>query len=735
MADKSKLLIIDNFDSFTFNLVQLVEEVGIEDYEIARYNQLDLDYISQFTNILISPGPGLPADFPALHDIIRKFSTTKRILGICLGHEAIAEVFGGRLINLERVNHGVTTGMKILQEDEWLFDGISDGERVGLYHSWVIDPESFPECMDITALSEDGNILALRHKEYDVRGIQFHPESIMTKAGKKVMKNWLQNLLLIPLLILLLFNSCKQKFEPVDDRTIFRYNEAANITSLDPAFARDQANIWAVNQLFNGLVQLNDKLDVLPCIAHSWDISDDGLQYIFHLRQDIRFHDDACFPAGEGRVVVADDFVYSFSRLKDPATAAAGAWVFNYVVGDNPFLAINDSTLEIHMANPFPPFPGLLTMQYCSVIPREAADYYGDKFREHPVGTGPFQLAYWKEGVKLVMTRNPHYFEIENGKQLPFLKAVSVTFLADKQAAFLQFVQGKLDFMSGIDPSYKDELLTREGQLNPTYTDRFYLITQPYLNTEYLGILMDTSSEQMKSNPLKSRLIRKAINLAFDRRKMIMYLRNNIGKPGIYGMIPPGMPGFDSTCVWYDYQPEKAIQLMEEAGFSSAGEMPSITLVTTPDYLDICKYIQHEVAGIGITLEIEVSPPAAVKEMKAQAKIPFFRASWIADYPDAENYLSLFYSPNFCPHGPNYTHYRNPEYDRLFNQSMSITNEQNRLEAYQQMEQIMMEDAPVVVLYYDQVLRFVWNNVHGIGGNPMNLLTLKRVYKDSTTSQ
>ncbi len=729
MAHKSNLLIIDNFDSFTFNLVQQVEECGAHEYEVIRSDQLDPEQVSRFTSILISPGPGLPDDFPGMCEVIRQFGPNKRILGICLGHQAIAEVYGGRLINLKEVNHGVTTGMNILHADEELFDGVPDGEQVGLYHSWVVDPSDLPGCLEVTAVSEEGNILALRHQSYDVRGVQFHPESIMTTAGKRIMNNWLKYLLFIPLTFLLFFASCKQGFEPVDESKVFRYNEAANITSLDPAFARDQANIWAIHQLFNGLVQLNNRMEVLPCIACSWEVSGDGLVYIFHLRDDVRFHDDPCFPAGEGRRVTADDFVYSFSRLKDPATAAAGAWVFNHVAVDNPFFAPDDSTLVIRLASPFPPFPGLLTMQYCSVIPVEAVNHYGGEFREHPVGTGPFRLAYWKEGVKLVMTRNPHYFEVENGRQLPFLEAVSVTFLADKQAAFLQFVQGKLDFMSGIDPSYKDELLTREGYLNPKFTDRFHLITQPYLNTEYLGILVDTSSKQMRDNPLKNRLVRQAINLAFDRGKMIMYLRNNIGTPGIYGMIPPGMPGFDSSRIWYDYQPERAIHLLEEAGFFPDGEMPAITLVTTPDYLDICKYIQHQVAGIGITLEIEVSPPAAVKEMKAQARIPFFRASWIADYPDAENYLSLFYSPNFSPYGPNYTHYKNPAYDRLFERSMSVTDEQTRLAAYRQMEQIMMQDAPVVVLYYDQVLRFVWNNVYGIGGNPMNLLTLKRVYK------
>ncbi|MFC2101379.1 ABC transporter substrate-binding protein [Bacteroidota bacterium] len=541
-------------------------------------------------------------------------------------------------------------------------------------------------------------------------------------------------ILFIAIIFFGLFFSCSRKFEKVDKSKVFRYNEAANISSLDPAFARDQATIWGTHQLFNGLLQLNDQLDLLPCIAHTWEVSDDGLTYRFFLRKGVKSHDDPSFPEGKGRQVTASDFVYSFNRIKDPAMASAGAWVFNYTTNDQPFIALNDTTLEIRLADPFPPFPGLLTMPYCSVIPIEAINYYGNDFREHPVGTGPFQLGYWKEGVKLVLTRNPDYFEWENGNQLPYLDAVSITFLADKQAAFLQFVQGKLDFMSGIDPNYKDELLTRDGQLNPKYNNRFRMISQPYLNTEYLGILVDTSLEIAKRSPMHNALIRKAVNYAFDREKMIQYLRNNIGTPGIYGIIPPGMPGFDSSRVYFDYQPELARELIREAGYSSSAEMPSITLVSTPDYLDICKYIQHQVSEIGIELEIEVSPPAAMREMKAMAKLPFFRASWIADYPDAENYLSLFYTPNFSPRGPNYTHYSNEEFDNLFEAAMTIQEASSRFATYRRMEEVMMNDAPVVVLYYDQVLRFVWNDVHGLGGNPMNLLTLKRVYKDKPTA-
>lgn len=515
-------------------------------------------------------------------------------------------------------------------------------------------------------------------------------------------------------------------------KTVFRYNEAANITTLDPAYARDQAIIWGTNQLFNGLVQLNDNLEVLPCIARSWEIEDGGTTYIFHLNSKVKFHDNPAFPDGVGRFVTAQDFVFSFARIIDPAVASPGAWIFNWVKRQNlakPFEALDDSTFAIYLNNPFPPFLSLLTMQYCSVVPHEAIQYYGADFRRNPVGTGPFLFKMWEEGVKLVLVKNPDYFETIDGQQLPYLDAVSVTFVADKQSVFLEFIKGSLDFMSGLDPSYKDELLTSQGTLQKKYQGRIRLITQPYLNTEYFGFVVDGNGKGPTGNPVTDKAIRKAINLSFDRRKMIRYLRNNIGTPGLQGITPKGLPSFDPAITYYDFNPEKARLLLAEAGYPDGRGLNPIVLTTTPDYLDICKYIQRQVQTIGIDLRIEVSPPAAVKEMKAVAKLPFFRASWIADYPDAENYLSMFYSRNFSPQGPNYTHFSNQLFDKLYEKALTTVNDSLRYGYYREMEKIMMDESPVVILYYDQVLRFMQADVEGLGSNPMNLLTLKKVRK------
>lgn len=529
--------------------------------------------------------------------------------------------------------------------------------------------------------------------------------------------------------------SCRQNRETDAGKTVFRYNEAANITSLDPAFARDQANIWAVHQIFNGLVQLGDKLEILPCIARSWNVSPDGCKYTFHLRNDVFFQDSPAFPAGKGRKVIAEDVLYSLSRIPDPKIASPGAWIFNYVnvkEGKYCFEAPDDSTFVILLNHSFPPFLGLLTTMYCSVVPEEAVVFYKQDFRKNPVGTGPFCFRMWKEGIKLVLTRNSNYFESDHGKRLPYLDAVSITFLADKQAAFLEFLKGRLDFISGIDPSYKDELLTREGALNPKFKDKFRLVSQPYLNTEYLGFLVDDKSGNAQNNLARDKRIRQAVNYAFDRHKMIRFLRNNIGTPGIYGMIPVGMPGFDSAAVCYDFNPAKAKLLLAEAGFPGGKGLPALTLSTTSDYLDICKYIQHQVGEIGIEMKIDISPPAALKEMKAQSKLSFFRGSWIADYPDAENYLSLFYGKNFSPQGPNYTHFSSKQFDDLYEQSMSCVTDSVRYKYYRRMEKLMMEESPVVVLYYDQVLRFIRNDVEGLGCDRMNVLTLKKVKKVQT---
>ena len=515
--------------------------------------------------------------------------------------------------------------------------------------------------------------------------------------------------------------SCGHHQNNDEGLSIFKYNESAGILTLDPIYAKDLPHIWACNQIFNSLVAFDEKMNLVPMIAKSWEISEDGLTYTFHLRDDVQFHEDESMM--QTRNVTASDFVYSFNRVVDKQLSSPGMWIFSSVkqVDDQyAFTALDDTTFQIELSKPFPPFLGILSMTYASVVPHEAVDYYGDDFRSHPVGTGPFKFQYWKEGVKLVFRKNPSYFECDEvGQKLPYIDAVSVSFLIDKQVAFLEFIKGKFDFMSGIDARYKDELLTYDGQLRQKYLDKIELITEPYLNTEYFSFFIDPNDSL---GPDRSRALRQAVNLCIDREKMIRYLRNGIGEPGTGGMIPAGLPGHNNT-IGYGYDLKRAQRLVAEHHL----EGYLLQLSTVADYADIGKFVQSQIEQIGLQCKMEVMPPATIRSMRTNGSLPFFRCSWVADYPDAENYLSLFTTSNFCPAGPNYTHYSNAKYDELYEKTLLCNDLQERARYYTEMDSLMMQEAPVVVLFYDEVLRFVNKRVQGLGSNPTNLLDLRHV--------
>jgi anthranilate synthase component II len=186
-----KLLIVDNYDSFTYNLAQLVSESCLCSYHISKVDQVDLDEIVVFDKILISPGPGLPSEIPMLDQLIKIFSPSKSILGICLGLQAIVESFGGELYNLPGVCHGLKKKISVTDKNEKLFEGLPAEFEAGVYHSWAASRKNFPDCLKITAVSSDDIIMAVAHKEFDVRGVQFHPESYMTGFGREIILNWL----------------------------------------------------------------------------------------------------------------------------------------------------------------------------------------------------------------------------------------------------------------------------------------------------------------------------------------------------------------------------------------------------------------------------------------------------------------------------------------------------------------------------------------------------------------
>ena len=219
------------------------------------------------------------------------------------------------------------------------------------------------------------------------------------------------------------------------------------------------------------------------------------------------------------------------------------------------------------------------------------------------------------------------------------------------------------------------------------------------------------------------------VNYGFDRKKMMIYLRNGIGNPANGGFIPIGLSGYNES-IGFNYQPEKAKQLVEKFKKESGISNPEITLVTTSNYLSFCEFIQRELQKTGLTINVDVMPEATLRSARSNGKVDLFRGSWIADYLDAENYLSIFYSKNFTPNGSNYFHYKDVQFDSLYDKAFTITSIEERQHLYTTMDSLAMQKAIMVPLYYDEVIRFTSKNVKGLGINPINLLDLKRVRKN-----
>lgn len=287
----------------------------------------------------------------------------------------------------------------------------------------------------------------------------------------------------------------------------------------------------------------------------------------------------------------------------------------------------------------------------------------------------------------------------------------------------MEFAQKKLDFINSIDATFKDQLISREGKLKENLSNSIRLISGPYLNTEYIGFFLGN-----EKNHVNSKKLRQAINYAIDKRKMMKYLRNNVGYPANNGFIPLGLNNGLNT-KGFNYDIKKAIKLVKEYKQDNKYEKVQITLTSDANYLDIIEFVQRELEKIGINISINIIPASTLRQGKSTGKFEMFRASWIADYPDSENYLGLFYSNNLAPNGPNYTHFKNNEYDKLFESTYFEQNDKIRKQSYRKLDSIIISNVPIIPLYYDKVMRFTRKNVIGLNVNPINQLNLKNVYK------
>jgi oligopeptide transport system substrate-binding protein len=528
--------------------------------------------------------------------------------------------------------------------------------------------------------------------------------------------------LICTVLIFIIFNNCNCK--TVNNTNVFYINQNTGIENLDPAFSKSLFTMWHANQMFNRLLETDSNLKIAPSLALSYTVSADRKHYTFKLRTDVFFQDNPIFASGKGRKMVAQDVVYSFGRIIDATTNSPGSWIFNGKVDTlQPFVALNDSTFQLNLLQAFNPILNIVTMQYCSIVPHEAIEKWGKDFRAHPVGTGPFMLEYWDEGNVLVEAKNKNYWEYDaQGVRLPYLDAIKYTFVDSKASEFLMFMQGKIDFMNGVDASFKDQILTKQGQLKKEFEHKIVLKKGPYCNVEYIGILNDKSNSNA-FGMLQNKDIRNAINKGFDKQKLVTYLRNNIGTPANCGMIPKGLLGFDSvqqkTSLYNTAEAKKLLSNIYKA---------EKLKVQVPDmYEDRCSFMSNQLQDIGLGIDVEQMQQSLLRESISDSKLGMFWATWIADYADAECYLAMFYSKNGAP--PNYSRFKNETYDKLYEQSLQVQDEKQKENLYKAMDKIIREEAPVIPLFYDEVLNFIQPNVQGWKTNALNVISLKKVKK------
>jgi peptide/nickel transport system substrate-binding protein len=521
--------------------------------------------------------------------------------------------------------------------------------------------------------------------------------------------------------------------ENVDKKSpfmVFHYNEDESVTTLDPAYVKSQSEIWIVSQIFNGLVDLNPQLQVVPALSDHWEISEDKKIYTFHLRRDAQF----CFPDYGGKVthrrVNSHDVAFSLSRIADPKSASPGAWIFADKIDSNlsqVFVPLNDTVFQIHLLRPVASLLSLLATNYGFIVPFEYKNTEKSVLARNPIGTGPFYLKRWEEQIKLVLRKNDIYHEKDGaGISLPYLDAINVSFVKNKQTAFMQFLAGSYDFFNGLESSFKDELLTKDAQLKPKYNERLKTLITPFLNTEYIGCYLGNQPGQV--NYLQDVHLRRALELSVDKKAIVQFFRNGLGTPGEYGFVPPQLnPNLNSGLTdsnTSSKQDAKAEFALSE--YSKIKVKPVITLSTTADYLDMMVYLQEAWSRIGINIKVDIQTGGMLRQLRNEGKLMLFRGSWIADYPDAENYLACFYQKFLSPNGPNYTHFVDADFDALY-EAIESGGSEDRLDDIFRANLRLMSQVPVIPLYYDKSIRLMHPWVKGLGNDVTNRLPLKRV--------
>lgn len=537
---------------------------------------------------------------------------------------------------------------------------------------------------------------------------------------------------------------------------MLRVNELEEVTTLVPVALSELNSYHVASQVYEGLVKYNSSdLSIQPAVARGWDISADKKEYTFHIRPDIKFHNNACFPNGEGRIVTANDVRFCFQKLckKSKLNSQYEVTFKGRVEGAIEFYSSNgtdsvisgitvpdDSTIKIRLLQPEANFLSILAMPGCYIYPREMFDKYGEDIQLNAVGTGPFYIDSIVPGKNIIMKRNPDYWGYDsNGNQLPYLDGIDWSHIKSKLMELDDFKAGKLDVIYNIPASMlSGAILQSGGKVN------FDIHTSPALTTEYYCF-----NEQI--NPFFSvREIRLAFNLAIDRRRLSELALRGEGRLADYGLVPYtdvfARNGYDYKAVaGFVYNPDSARKLLAIAGYPGGKGLPEFNLEINEGGSDRNMRVANEVQAmlrenIGVKLNVNVAPWATHIENVQTGKSDFFRYAWVGDYPDPESFLTLFYGK----HVPeNYTdrsyinlgHFKNAQYDSIFVQALAELDKQKRYRLLSMAEKILLQQAALVPLFYDENSRLVQKNLKNVSENPLNYMDFSTAYFSKTGTQ
>ncbi len=526
----------------------------------------------------------------------------------------------------------------------------------------------------------------------------------------------------------------------------FRVNENGELRSLDPIGVNDVTSSHLTEQIYDQLLYFDEHLNLTNELAEQWEISPDGKTYIYHLRKGVVFQDDPCFAGGVGRELDAYDVVYSFNRTCDARTKTLCSEFFRGKVvgadeyyeatgkckqGENPtvpavkgFRASDRYTFEIDLIEPFGPFEYMVALNSSAIVPREAVEHYDKDFFRHPVGSGPFKFDHWTPDIECDLVRNPKYWKHDSsGNQLPYLDGIHTTFMKDDKIQLLEFREGNLDESYRIPIEFFSSMIDENKNLKPAFS-AFRLLRTMALSSQYYGMMT-------KSDVFRDKRVRQAFSYAIDRARIIRYvLKGQAGAPAIHGLVPPTMPGYAcDSVVGYDFNLAKARSLLAEAGYPGGKGFPPVTLQLNAGggrNTLIAEAVQTMlIENLGVHCDLKMVEFAKHLDAIDHGKAEFFRLGWVADYPDPESFLNLFYGKlvpqSFDIASPqNNTRYQNPAFDQLFEKARMTSDRDARNELYRQAEQIAMNDAPMLLTFYDEDYRLVQRYVEDYHNNPMD---------------